>query len=215
MLSPRGEEPHISTCAWRNVNFRINSIGQSLPPSSMKITLRRYERCNFPDYSPVHHRRQAPTPSLSTTSSASSTSGSSGISGVISPGIDPILLSVSGNRSARKVLGNFIKARPGLLHFFFDKPARCSRVALCGTVLPWALPLPWPTASYPSVPLLSRDGTQHRHVMLRCRLQSNCSHVAPVLETEESLRPVRHHESREYRSSLPMPSWHAHAVRAN
>jgi hypothetical protein len=28
----------------------------------MNITLRRHERCNFPDYSPAHHRRQITRP---------------------------------------------------------------------------------------------------------------------------------------------------------
>jgi hypothetical protein len=37
-------------------------------------------------------------------------------------------------------LGIFIKARSGLLHISFDKPARCSKLTVCGVLCPRALP---------------------------------------------------------------------------
>jgi hypothetical protein len=123
----------------------------------MNITLRRHERCNFPDYSPAHHRRQSHTPTPSTTSPASSTSGSSGITEVYPP-YGPILFPQHTTYLPANSEGVSYSARSGLLPSATPGISyRHQSVTLWSTLLQ-ALPEPCPGQIVHQEALIAREG---------------------------------------------------------
>jgi hypothetical protein len=143
----------------------------------MNITLRRHERCNFPDYSPAHHRRQItrPNPFHHITDAEYVRFVGYNCRFLLPPPAPHTFIRIHKHIAMRIPMGFLIAPEQDNSHRLPQLSATGSRVATCGATCPGVLPCPWPdqiahqwglakqrgtcTGDYPGWPLYSRKRT--------------------------------------------------------